>query len=234
MKRIVASSFVVLGACLPDAPDTPSFQQDVMPILAANCVRCHGTPAIGGAPEWFRLDAYSTAVLVPATLPPDDPQCTQGSAPPECADQVLAGANALSATIAERVVDEARPMPPRFGLEEYQIETLQRWAQLGAPLGRARPENRPPTATLDDIAIEETQVRLIIRASDPDRDVVGGVLVASRPGQEIVIGAFGSGRGELRWETTGVVPGTYSLHAHLEDGGATENVPLGTLQVGAP
>ena len=61
-----ASSLAVVSAlaggalvgCNPTAPANPSFQVDVMPILAANCIRCHGFPSIGGAPHSFRYDSY--------------------------------------------------------------------------------------------------------------------------------------------------------------------------------
>ena len=36
--------FILVG-CMPEAPVSPSFQQDVLPILAANCVGCGSSAA---------------------------------------------------------------------------------------------------------------------------------------------------------------------------------------------
>ena len=47
------------AACATDpVPAQPSWQLDVMPVLAANCVRCHGYPTSGFATPGFRLDSF--------------------------------------------------------------------------------------------------------------------------------------------------------------------------------
>src|SRR5690606_12961190 len=48
-------------ACAPAAPANPTWEADVAPILAANCVRCHRSPAVNGAPNNFRLDICEEA-----------------------------------------------------------------------------------------------------------------------------------------------------------------------------
>lgn len=79
------SALLVLGlaACTDEVPATPSFQQHVAPILAANCARCHLTPAIGGAPSNILFFGYgdpneiATRVStgnMPPLLPLDDDQ----------------------------------------------------------------------------------------------------------------------------------------------------------------
>ena len=56
----LASALVVLATgCALDAPPVqPSWQVDVMPVLAANCVRCHGYPSNVTAPFGLRLDSF--------------------------------------------------------------------------------------------------------------------------------------------------------------------------------
>ena len=53
MKALAILTLLV--GCASDLPATLSFQQDVAPILAANCGRCHGGPTIGGAPDDMRV-----------------------------------------------------------------------------------------------------------------------------------------------------------------------------------
>ena len=48
-----------LTACAPEVPETPTWLQDVRPIVLANCVRCHTPPPIGGAPDNVRFDKYA-------------------------------------------------------------------------------------------------------------------------------------------------------------------------------
>ena len=117
-------ALILLLAACADVPETPSFQTDVLPILAANCVRCHGYPAIGGAPPEFRLDSYDEI-------------------------EGVFGAAALASSIPPRLVDEAAPMPPRFPLDDDQIAILENWAR-DPVRGAARPGNRAPSVVIED------------------------------------------------------------------------------------
>lgn len=56
MRRLVLVT--LLASCTDEVPATVSFQQHVAPILAANCARCHLTPAIGGAPSNILVFGY--------------------------------------------------------------------------------------------------------------------------------------------------------------------------------
>lgn len=53
-----------LGGCpgfgSQTADDTPTYVEDVQPILEANCVRCHTEPPQNGAP--FSLETYDDAL----------------------------------------------------------------------------------------------------------------------------------------------------------------------------
>ena len=41
---------------------------DVLPVLAANCVRCHGYPTSGFATPGFRLDSFGPTLLASGEL----------------------------------------------------------------------------------------------------------------------------------------------------------------------
>lgn len=167
-----AALLLLLAACAPAVPDEPSFQQHVAPILAANCVRCHGAPPIGGAPPAFRLDLFDDA-----------------------------------AAYAERIaIRTARSeMPPRFPLDDYQIDTLARWFELGARRGAPNAGNRAPTAQIVDG---------LILVDDPDGDLVGGTLLTGG----VVLGPLRSGPNAL--------PAGFPLEAVLDDGAIEVRVAL--------
>lgn len=215
----LAGLALALAACVPDAPSAPSFQQHVLPILAANCVRCHGYPAIGGAPPALRLDTYGEIAVDETTT--------------------ISGAGYNAAAIAARVTDDESPMPPRFGLDDVQRETLVAWAG-DTPFGEAPPRgapragNRAPT-----IAIERTErigggLAITSRVRDDDGDLVVGELRATVNGVDRIVGAVRSGLVEIAWETTAIAPGDYPLHARLDDGADVHVITLGNIQVEAP
>ncbi len=215
IRHLPTSLYVVaLAACAADVPDNPSFQEDVLPILAANCVRCHGSPPIGGAATFFRLDMYAT------------------SAAP---DGDVLGAEAMAGVIALRGANEDRPMPPRFPLDDHQIELLQQWANNGTPgRGEPRPGNQRPVAVIDQRSEDGTLARLRIAVDDADGDIVGGD-VRTRIGPDVrVIGLVQSGITELVWDTAGIPPGTYPLTGALDDGAAVHVIDLGTVVLTAP
>jgi hypothetical protein len=219
MTRNLLLGTCLLGACAVDVPSEPSFQQHVMPILAANCVRCHGYPAIGGAPPGFRLDSYEGVAV-------DD--LTQ-----------IAGAGSYASLIAVRVRDGARRMPPRFPLDDPQIETLERWAAGVAPgepppRGEPRPGNRAPEVALESAAQEGNTLVIAVRVDDPDGDLVAGELRLQILGVERVIGPVRSGRVEIAWNTAFVAPGSYPLSARVDDGATPITIELGPIPVGGP
>lgn len=218
MTRI-AIFMAMLAACVPDAPATPSFQQDVMPILAANCVRCHGYPVIGGAPAQMRLDAYGDIAVDDTTR--------------------FSGAGVNASLIATRVASEDRPMPPRFPLDDFQIETLENWAD-GAPAGEAPPRGEPRVNNHapEIVAQRRSQVGTIVELQsaihDDDGDLVAGELRVRVGAVDRVAGAVRSGLVEVRWDAAGVSAGDYPLSAHLDDGAQVHVIELGTISVGGP
>ncbi len=225
MKRAII--LIAVTACAPGVPDEPSYQRDVAPILAANCVRCHGIPVLGGAPPNFRLDSYTSY---------ERPKRNSTEL------EQVAGAETYAPTIAARVASSDAPMPPRFGLDDYQIEILQAWDAAGAPRGQPNEGNRAPTAVfvgaVQTIVQQgmETRVRYLIdiTVDDPDPDVVGGALRARLGATVLPVGLLRSGENRIIWDTTNIPRATFALEAILDDGGAETVVDLGTLDVEAP
>jgi hypothetical protein len=218
MKRAVLFTFVVAG-CMPDAPARPSFQEHVMPILAANCVRCHGYPVIGGGPPGMRLDSYSDITVREGLL--------------------IGGAATYAGLVAVRVQGESPdlgPMPPRFPLDDYQIDTLASWAnQVPAgelpPRGTPRPNNRTPSIEIVGVDRVAALHTIEVRVDDADRDLVAGELRVNVGGSERVVGGVRSGAVVVRWDSTGIAAGSYPLAAHLDDGAQVHVVPLAAIEV---
>ena len=61
---ILFATALFLPAChfsrpdIASAPDHPTFEKDVKPLLEDHCLLCHGYPATRTAPTDFRLDVY--------------------------------------------------------------------------------------------------------------------------------------------------------------------------------
>lgn len=231
MKSITIT-LIALAACTPDVPANPSFQQDVLPILAANCIRCHSTPAIGGAPETFRLDSYEDVIVREPLL--SGGVCAVPNPHPDCLPIVIAGAASMAERSALRVADDDRPMPPRFQIDDHQIELLEAWVANGAERGEPRPGNGAPTAGAAGIERDDI-LRIHVQVDDPDRDVVGGSLHARIGGVETFIGLVQSGEVELEWDARGLAPGTHPLFLRLDDGAGEVVHELGiAVTVGDP
>lgn len=199
------AALAVLAGCEPTAPASPSFQVDVMPILAANCVRCHGAPPLGGAPVEFRLDSFGATVLD-----------NQGTA--DEADDVEAfGAADYGPFLRSRLIDSERPMPPRFPLDDWQIDTLLAWGEADPPTrGEPRPGNQRPVLTLAERTRDATSVTLAYELHDPDGDLVVGELCDDEGAGCLFLAPLSSGRGEVRLDTT--LSGAVMLKARLDDG----------------
>jgi hypothetical protein len=207
-------------ACAPAVPEVPSYQIDVMPILAANCLRCHGAPALGGAPAGLRLDSYGDL----AVPDPRDP----------AVELPILGAATYAPAIALRAADPDRPMPPRFPLDDWQIEVLERWAAAGAPRGTPRPGNRPPAISIEGVTATAGALAIRARVTDPDGDVVAGTLHALAGTGRPLVGAVRSGVVDLTWSPPNVSPGTYPLVALLDDGAAVHELEAGSITVPPP
>lgn len=207
--------------CGRDTPSAPTWVDDVRPILMANCVRCHGYPATGGAPDSFRLDVY------------DDWTAPNG--------RVLRGAGAMAEYIKIRT--EEHEMPPRFPLDDRQIDILASWRATGsegvAPAkGTPRRSNGAPTVMLlgllADSVTPDGSLAIQYEIRDPDRDnVVGELRVGTTDAASAVVvdRSVHSGRGIAMWNASTFAPGTYKLFWVLDDGGDTSTHEVGNYEV---
>ena len=144
-----AAVLLLLSACAADVPSDPSWHADVKPILTANCVRCHGAPAIGGAPPGFRLDRL---------LGSDEPH------------ERIQGAPEMREFLQLRVADG------HGDLLDHQVETLLRWdGGIGVP----RPGNQRPVLTVLGTAEPPVTDAILLdyELRDPDFETVSGLLV---------------------------------------------------------
>lgn len=195
------------GAC-DSAVSDPTWVDDIQTIVQANCVRCHGDPAIGGAPQGFRLDRYDD------TVHPD------GWRTP--------GAATMAEFMAHRAGVEG-DMPPDGEMTDAQRETIANWRpRLGE-----RPGNAAPTATADmTVSADGEPFPMSYEILDADGDLVSGELVLiDADGERVVDATLQSGRGE-RMIDPGVHPdGALRVVFRLSDGLTDEEVEVGTVNI---
>jgi hypothetical protein len=214
MTRIAIATIALVGCGLDDPPAQPSWQVDVMPVLAANCVRCHGYPTLGFAAFGLRLDAYNSVEVVAYGAP-------------------ISGAAENATLIAQRITkSKYRPtetvMPPGRSLGDREELILRNWAgnvdgSMRAPRGEGRPNNAEPELTVSEVARAGAIVTFSYELSDRDRDLVVGSLLGPRlKGAQFephgVIGDLVSGRDSFTVDLTGIPAGSYELSARLDDG----------------
>ena len=222
---LAAAALALLGACGLETPSDPTWIDDVRPILHANCVRCHGYPAISEAPVTFRLDAYDITLL-----PEDEDR--------EDLDGAALAAN--SGWLEDVFSGEAASMPPRFPLEDRQVDIILAWAAQGnaeegiLPPRGERDDNATPDMTLvDDLAVGSSSATGDYLIEDGDGDPVTGVLFAQAGGGDPIPlqSSLYAGTGEVSFRLSLLDPGTYDLFAELDDGVEVTTVDLGSLEV---
>jgi hypothetical protein len=215
--RAILLLLAIGGCALDDPPEAPSWQVDVMPVLAANCVRCHGYPLNPLAPSDFRLDAFAPTLFPGSTIP-------------------LKGASELPVDLA-RVTDPdpafvssfEQRMPPGRTLDDRSYLILRNWAANAdastnvAPRGQGRADNLSPSITVSEIGRAGAVLTLAFEVDDADHDLVSGVILGPVLGTQgqVDTGSVGvvvSGRRTFDWDTTGLPAGTYELTARLDDG----------------
>lgn len=95
--------------------EIPTWEEDVGPLLAANCAVCHTLPPSCGAPEGFRLDKYRM----------------------DERDGAVLGAFEKRMLILQRAVDAVpAPMPPEGLLPPEDRALIEAWVMAGAPRSR--------------------------------------------------------------------------------------------------
>jgi hypothetical protein len=182
VKASIAAAIAVAGAlgCAPEPRQHPTWV-DVQPILAGECVHCHGAGAdetgsdrTGGG---FRFDFYA--------MKDDMGDDVCGEATNVLGkDKQLAKAYASDiltaiSTTADRPNDRpAMPPPPAPYLHDWEWQTIQAWVNDGAPRGELPPSNRPPRFRLyHDSGPADATLDITAVIEDPDGDPVVGVLM---------------------------------------------------------
>ncbi|HEU0033944.1 MAG TPA: hypothetical protein VFQ53_25120 [Kofleriaceae bacterium] len=212
MKRLVPLTLVIAACSSDAAPDRPSWQVDVMPLFAANCVRCHAYPFRGDGATALRLDSF------------DDTELADGN--------VASGASKSVQAIFRHTHDIAllpgqRVMPPDRPLDDYELAVIRNWASLGngetAVRGPGHPDNHAPELALTELARDATSITFGYELRDADRDLVVGTVIGPRfDGTMLdpmaVVGNVTAGRDQFTWDITGVTPGDYPIRARLDDG----------------
>jgi hypothetical protein len=200
-KTLLLFAMATATAACTSAPAAPAWQPDVLPIIASNCVRCHGSPAAFGAPPSFRLDH-----LLDDTTDPDT-------------GLVIHGAATMYYRIRDRVDDGT--MPPELPLVGDAPDVIDNWAAQAVPgdvvhdtyatppLERG-PGNAPPSLALTGAADDYHYV-----IDDPDRDLVEGKLTVA---DVVVASGLRAGQGEVHLDLSQVPDGTYPVIPVLDDG----------------
>jgi hypothetical protein len=130
----------------PAEPSAPTFTSDVRPILMAHCVRCHGAndmlaneiidgAVAGGPPLTCYLDSLDDRGDCSSVDggPPDRRLCKRGAG--HCAARDPTSDLSLFDFYVFRAAGTAdrMPPPPAAPLNEWEMNTLQRWVANGAP-----------------------------------------------------------------------------------------------------
>lgn len=206
------------AACAPAVPAEPTWVDDVRPILAANCIRCHSPPYIGGVPQFFRLDSYDDDSFID----------------PAYGDPVAGAASMSAGNYFIDVLVTKSTMPPQFPLTDRQVEVMAAWREAEEPKGEPREGNSPPTMTVvGDIEVSPGVVGLSYVIEDPDGDIVTGVVTGdpgggADPDPIVATNEIFAGRG---WVNVRLPTGTYELIAELDDGSERVTVELGMAVV---
>jgi hypothetical protein len=213
----VAVAGAAAGCALEDPPETPSWQVDVMPVLAANCVRCHGEPRNPLVPSDFRLDAYGATRFPGQSVP------VKGASE-FAVDMARVTEPGFQSNFEER-------MPPDRTLDDRSYLILRNWAGSAnganiAPRGPGRADNHTPTITLEETGRTSGVITFAFEVDDLDHDLVTGVLLGPVPGEVPgtldgepgTVGLLVSGRRTFDWDTSALPPGSYQLTARLDDG----------------
>ncbi len=249
MTRTMTNSIVAgLGLMLatacsaPDVPANPTWADDVQPILAAKCVRCHGDQPIQGAPAGFRLDRYDDTftddgfrVLGAANMAPWIQLRTDPAA--------RSGFTDTGAPLKSFKIDLMPPEP--ISLTDEQHKTIFEWANPqkfadGRPL-RGDVSGHGAAVTLTRSLADSVSDGLLTIQYDV-RDPTGltmpsgelCVATTGNPAQRI--GELHLGPGEVVWDVGAAAEDSYTVFAVLDNlrSAAGRIVPCDEFGVGQP
>jgi hypothetical protein len=205
MRSVVRSFALVLlvAGCADSGASTPTWVDDVQPILVANCARCHGANQIGGAPVTFRLDRYADHQI---------------------GFQTIRGAATMARFVEARVEDGT--MPPDWPLTDRQQQIIRRWWEqrdmtTGLPALGMLPADHAPTVTLsvDDPMPDQSAPVAWNVADDLRHEITGTITVDTG---DVVTVDLHAGADVVEWDTGAVSAGPHMLTATIHDDGADE------------
>jgi hypothetical protein len=212
---------VTVTACGNDHGDpasTPTYVEDIAPILQAHCNSCHGaSTAIAEAQNCVRLDRWDTALD------------TGG----KCTDSVMAGyvfgVHDADVMIVDQVMSGVMPFSGS-PLPADELDVLERWRDAKYP---RRSPNAPPTIQLTAPASAcnpTCTVAVPYTVADPDGDTVTWSLGWSGNGKT---GTFAThlagGTGTVMIDASSLASGSYGVTATLDDGTATVTASAPTM-----
>jgi hypothetical protein len=171
---LIGAALLPAAACDSPLPPPEPTWVHVEPLLRAHCNHCHGATAerTGSASGVvYRFDFYDL----------EADRCGEAATAISGSTSAPSGlAKAWAALIKSSVTtkDGSRPrMPPApaSALADWERETLVRWADLQAPRGMPRSNNRPPQMKLDTRQADR-MITVHATVTDPDGESAVGVL----------------------------------------------------------
>ncbi|HSN30885.1 MAG TPA: hypothetical protein VLT45_31570 [Kofleriaceae bacterium] len=215
MRSIPIIAIVITaGACTPSVPDKVSYDQDVAPILEANCMRCHSSAQAVSLKNCVAVDNWDSAT---------DPSGT-------CKPMVM-GVHDGAGMIVNDVMSGKMPKdgPP---LTDRQKKILEAWKAAGFP---RRANNEPPTITFITPPASGAMINtggvttydIQYDVSDPDGDAVTWDLTWKGPNGRTGSFATGlsAGTGTVHADTSSLGTGSYQVIANLSDGSSMVSIP---------
>jgi hypothetical protein len=159
----VAALVSLLGCAAPVAPDQPSWDVDVAPIIRGNCSHCHGE-SFAANKTLFRFDMC-------------DPTPLKDGAGVSGGDAAGAAATIQVMLIAIGGLPTKMPPAPALPLADYDITVLKNWAKVVADSGvqtacKKENSNHDPKANLIGTRWDGSDLYATIEISDSDGDQV--------------------------------------------------------------
>jgi hypothetical protein len=223
--RAELATLLMLGGAFgcegpPSVPEHPTWG-DVAPILQGECNHCHGatartTGSLG--PAIYRFDFFDM----------NDAVCGEAAAAMDVPALAAASAGLIKADITPMGGHRPKmPPAPASPLQDWQRETIQRWADAPVkgppPPGNRRPRirvNRLPTAA-------SGQLSFLATIEDPDNDSVIAVLQF----EDLIVKLDHPGTFAVGFDLAGMAPGSHRLSAVLCDGWGNIGYDLGPIRI---
>lgn len=189
MRNLVALSISLLvaaAACTaaPEPPATPTWDEDVYPLLKGSCLHCHGSTALtsaGPTGSVFRFDSCNRMATAFDSV---------GVKPANDAVQHLR--QMLMSVQSQGGARPVMPPAPAHPLTDYEVTVLKNWEKVIDAGGhdaacKKTSGNRKPSASLSKPLAQGAELVVEIDIVDPDGDqVLGKVTTGNNNTAEIL------------------------------------------------